>query len=252
MSTITSSESTPTESTDNTRTQALLAAVGLLGAAALVSLAIPMGFSALYAALGQTETVLLNSLAGVVATLALAGIAVAYLRFRDVEIPIRRPSGREWGWIVGGVAISLVGAIVFAILEGLVSTEVAASSGTTIAAGASALTVLLAAAYFVVVVGPVEEYLYRGVVQGRLRQQFGPTIAIGVTSLGFALGHAPNFWLAGADLLSPVVGVALAGIVVGSVILGAIYERTANLAVVAITHGVFNAILFALAVVLMA
>lgn len=251
MSTITT-QATPVESTETTTGRTVLAAIALLAAAALASLAIPLGFSALYARLGQEETFLLTSLGGVVATLALGAIAVTYLRVREIEIPIARPAGREWAWIGGGIALSLVGAIVFAILEGLFATEMAASSGTTLAAGASALTVVLVGAYFVVVIGPIEEFLYRGVVQGRLRQHFGPTVAIGLTSVGFAVGHAPNFWLAGANVLSASVLIALTGIAVGSVILGAIYERTANLTVVMLVHGLFNAMLFGLAVVVMA
>lgn len=250
MATVTNEGFSPTESTESTPVRTLLAAFALLVGAALASLAIPTGFSALFAALGREETLLLSTIGGVAATLALGVLAVAYLQVRDVEIPIARPVGREWAWVGGGVAVSLVVAVVFAILEGIVAVDPATTSSSSIAAGASALTVVLAGAYFVLVIGPIEEYLYRGVVQGRLRQSFGPAVAIGVTSVGFAVGHAPNLWLAGSDLLSMGAIVALAGIAVGSIILGAIYERTANLSVVVITHGLFNTVIFGLLVAL--
>lgn len=252
MSTITDTEVATPGPAEPSRSRTLLAALGLLAGAGIASLSIPLGFGALYAALGLEETTLLTAIAGVVATLSLALLAVASLRIHAVEIPIRRPTRRAWGWIVGGTVLSLIAAIAFAILESVFVIEMAPSSASTLAPGASMFTVALAAAYFVLIVGPVEEYLFRGVVQGRLRQRFGPVLAIGVTSTGFALTHAPNFWLAGADLLSMGVVVALSGVAVASVIMGVIYERTANLTIVAVAHGLTNAVLFTLAVVLLA
>jgi len=252
MSIVTTKAINTPEPTETSPSRTLLVALGLLAVAGIASLSIPLGFSALYGALGLEETTLLTATAGIVATLSLGLLAVVYLRIRHVEIPIRRPSLRGWGWIVGGTVLSLVAAIAFAILEGIFAIEMAPSSGSTLAAGASVFTVALAAVYFVLVIGPIEEFLFRGVVQGRLRQSFGSVAAIGVTSIGFALTHAPNFWLAGAEILSMGVLVALASIAVASVIMGIIYERTANLTIVAVTHGLTNAVLFTLAVVLVA
>ncbi|MFC7251483.1 type II CAAX prenyl endopeptidase Rce1 family protein [Halomicroarcula sp. GCM10025324] len=48
--------------------------------------------------------------------------------------------------------------------------------------------------------------------------------------------------IGGSDLLSLGVFFALLSIAVGSVILGAIYERTQNLVVVIVIHSLFNAI----------
>ena len=229
--------------------RALLTAVGLLAIAAAGSYAIPAGFVALYAA-ADGATLLVTTVGGVVATLFLAVLGAAYRRLHHVEIPLRRPAGGEWAWIAGGLALSLALAVAFAVLEGLLAAEAAVSSASLVAGGASALTVALAAGYFLLVVGPVEEYLFRGVVQGRLRQSFGPVAAIGVTSVGFALGHAPNYWLAGSELLSVGVAVALAGTAVAAAVLGVVYERTANLVVVALVHGLTNAVLFGLVVAL--
>lgn len=252
MSTTITERTDLTETTETGPVRALLAAVAVLVTAGAASYAVPVAFSALYTALGREETLLLTTVGGVVMTLFLGLIAFAYLRVRDIDVPVRWPAGREWAWIAGGVVVSLVAAVAFAILEGIFAVEAAPSSSSTVAAEASALTVVVAAAYFLLVVGPIEEYLYRGVVQGRLRQNFGPAVAIGVTSIGFAVGHVPNFLLAGTGALSVGIAVAVAGIVAGSVILGIIYERTANLTVVALVHGVTNAVLFALVVALSA
>lgn len=250
MSTIRTQEAEPTAPTETTSPRALFAALGLIAVAAIGSYAIPAGFSALYTALGQDATLLLTTVSGIVATLFLGGLAFAYHRTHSISIPVRRPTGREWAWIAGGLILSLAAAIVFAILESVFAVEAATSAASSAAVGASTLTVALAAVYFMLVIGPIEEYLYRGVIQGRLRQSFGPALAIGITSVGFAIGHLPNLWLAGSNPLSAGVAVTLAGIAVGAVIMGAIYERTANLTVVIVIHGLINALFFGVMVVL--
>nr|WP_303647111.1 CPBP family intramembrane glutamic endopeptidase [Haloarchaeobius salinus] len=99
-------------------------------------------------------------------------------------------------------------------------------------------------------IGPAEELLFRGVIQGRLRESFGPALAIGITSLGFALSHVPSYWIGGSDLLTSGVFFALLGIAAGGIILGGIYERTKNLIVVALIHGLINAIAVGLTLVM--
>ena len=241
-------ESSQTVPTDANPGRALLATVGLLVVAAAISYVVPAGFMTLSVSFASAS--LLTALGGIIATLLLGVLGFAYLRLHDVEIGVRRPTGREWAWIAGGFVVSLLGAIVFALLEGIFAVEAAATAGSVLAAEASTLVVVLAAVYFLLVVGPIEEFLFRGVVQGRLRQSFGPAAAIALASVGFALVHVPNFWLAGSDLLSLGVAVVLTGMVVGAAILGVVYERTANLTVVVVIHGLLNATLFALAVAL--
>lgn len=82
---------------------------------------------------------------------------------------------------------------------------------------------------------PAEELVYRGIVQGRLRGEFGVH--------GVALGGAVAFGLMHAlvGLLTP--GVALPGTVywgvdafAAGVVLGYAYEHTRNLTVTAVTH----------------
>ena len=73
--------------------------------------------------------------------------------------------------------------------------------------------------------------LFRGVVQRRLRDQFGPTPAIGGASLLLGSMHLANY----SGRLAPVVAEALMIAAVGAVF-GVVYERTDNLAAPILVH----------------
>ena len=88
------------------------------------------------------------------------------------------------------------------------------------------------------VVGPGEELLFRGLVQGTLRESFHPVRAIVLASTLFASIHL--FSLSGEGKL---VYVGL--VFVLALVLGGTYELTGNLTVPAFIHGAYNAIQFA-------
>ena len=89
-------------------------------------------------------------------------------------------------------------------------------------------------------IGPGEELLYRGLIQGLFKESFGPLRAIVLASGLFAVVHV--FSLSGTGKLTYIV------IVFGlALILGGIYEYTDNLVVPAFIHGTYNAVQFALA-----
>jgi membrane protease YdiL (CAAX protease family) len=91
-------------------------------------------------------------------------------------------------------------------------------------------------------IAPIEEFLFRGVVQGRLRESVGAIAAISTTSIGFGLTHIPSYWFGGSDLLSVGVWGAVLGISTTGFVLGYVYERTDSLLTVSIIHGLVNAI----------
>lgn len=91
----------------------------------------------------------------------------------------------------------------------------------------------------ILVVAPAEEYLFRGVVQGRLRNSFGPAGAILAASLLFGSLHFGN-WVGSPGTL---VGWGLLIAAVG-VVMGVLYELTGNLAVPIVAHGAYNFVLF--------
>jgi membrane protease YdiL (CAAX protease family) len=93
------------------------------------------------------------------------------------------------------------------------------------------------AALSVFLVAPAEELLFRGVLQTRLADAYGPTFGIVFTSLLFALAHVPAYGT--AALLGVVVALFLLG-----VLFGFLYEVTDNLLAPILVHGVYNAALF--------
>ena len=99
---------------------------------------------------------------------------------------------------------------------------------------------LLLVPFMLLIVGPFEELLYRGVIQSRLRESFGPLAAITAASVVFALIHLPAYGLGGGSVLS--IGLSLTAIFVGSLVFGGLYEWTGNLTVVALVHGLYNSI----------
>ena len=228
------------------RLRALGAAAALL---VLGTLAVPLvlaGVDLLAGTLGRGADVALTyAVGGTLATLSLAAIALVYLRLHPLATPVRVPAGREWAWVVVGIVVPLVGALVLqlaAVALGVGAGETATSGIDRFAATNPLLFYSLAILSALFVVAPAEELLYRGVVQGRLRENFGPAVAIGLTSLGFGAGHVVSYVIGGSDPLSGVVAVALGTIVLGGVVLGVLYERTRNLGVCIVAHGLLNAL----------
>ncbi|WP_141212018.1 MULTISPECIES: CPBP family intramembrane glutamic endopeptidase [unclassified Halorubrum] len=232
--------------------RAILVALGLLFAAAIPPLAIVEGFKLVQAQFGYGGDLAFTYIGGgLLATIAIGLIGVAYHRIRPVTVHVPRwlPTVRESGWIVAGIVISLVAAILIEIGMQLVNAIPPTNFITAAAAERPVLVYGFALLGVLFIVGPIEEYFFRGIVQGRLREQMGPVPAIAIVSVGFTLGHVPSYWIGGSDLLSLGVFFALLSIAVGSVILGAIYERTQNLVVVIAIHSLINAIGVSLALV---
>lgn len=182
----------------------------------------------------QTTFTLVGSTAA--GQVGMFGVGYVYARYRDIPIPLRTPSRSDLGYVVGGVIIALIAAVglsvilsAFNLLPESVIGE-AATTNPTFLLGLAALSVVL--------VAPVEEFLFRGVIQGRLRHRFGPIPAVGGASLLFGSLHLANY--AGNPIT--VVAGALMIAVVG-VVFGTVYERTNNLTIPIIVHASYNVIL---------
>ena len=96
------------------------------------------------------------------------------------------------------------------------------------------------AALSILVIGPVEELLFRGLIQNYMRPAFGAAGAVVATSVLFAAVHLPAYF---ADTLETAL-VSLVVIFALSLVLGAVYERYRNIVLVMGIHGVYNAVLF--------
>ncbi|AUV83732.1 CPBP family intramembrane metalloprotease [Salinigranum rubrum] len=88
-------------------------------------------------------------------------------------------------------------------------------------------------------VGPIEELLFRGVVQGVLRKGFGVRWGIVLASALFGLVH----WVAvSGGPLEKLAYVTIAAVL--GIVLGVLYERTETIVAPALAHGVYNSVLF--------
>ncbi|WP_390207728.1 CPBP family intramembrane glutamic endopeptidase [Halocatena marina] len=93
----------------------------------------------------------------------------------------------------------------------------------------------------ILLIGPGEELLFRGIIQGSLRERFGPIVAIVLASVIFAAAHVTSLT---GGLESRIITVAL--LIVPALVFAIAYERTGNLVVPALIHGLYNATLFSL------
>ena len=169
------------------------------------------------------------------------GVSLAYLRYRGLslaDVGVRAPTLE--GWIVLGVGF--VGMIVLWLVGSIGSFVVGQRLGIEREPQAifdiaqqDPFIFLLLGALSLLIVGPAEELLFRGVIQTRLRETFGIAVGITVATAIFAVIHITGFGTLEAGLL----GVSVLFFV--GFVLAFAYEYTGNLVVVAIMHGLFNA-----------
>jgi membrane protease YdiL (CAAX protease family) len=168
------------------------------------------------------------------------GLSILYLKYRDLGfdfVPVSIPDRRDVAVTAAGIA-ALLGLLVAASgIISLLGLESAQNRIVTIGQQNPEAFLLLVPLSFLVV-GPGEELLYRGLVQGTLGETLHPARAIILASALFASIHL--FSLTGDGKLV-YVGVAF----VLALVLGATYEYTDNLVVPALIHGTYNAIQFA-------
>lgn len=166
------------------------------------------------------------------------GTAIFMAAYDDWDlVSVRVPTRRELAWLVGGVVVLFLAAAGLGQL--IQSLGVQTAQNRVITEGQQNPTYFL---YMIPVslllVGPFEELLFRGGVQGLLRRTFSAPVAIVGASAIFGTVHLVA--LAGSgSRLSYVAVAAILGL-----FLGVIYERTDNLVVPAVVHGSYNSLLF--------
>jgi CAAX amino terminal protease family. len=175
--------------------------------------------------------------------LGFGGVALAYLRRRGLPISyvgISRPSRADALAVGAGYVTALVLVAIAGVV--LMRTETEAAPNTAAQAGIAdpAVLVLLMLASLVII-GPGEELLFRGIVQRRLREALPAVAAIPLASIIFAAIHYLS--LAGAPE-ARIVSISV--LVLPTLVFGVVYELTDNLVVPALTHGLYNATLFGL------
>ena len=189
-----------------------------------------------------------------------AGVALAYPRLRprvaaflrervpafedareEFSLPASVPSLRELLLVVGGYVAALGLAFGGAFLLTLLETDAGTNQAAEIGMQNPEVLLFLIPASFLII-GPGEELLFRGVVQGRFREVLGPVAGIALASAIFAGIHI--FALTGGTLTGNLL--ALGVLFFPSLVFGIAYEVTDNLVVPSLIHGAYNATLFSL------
>ncbi|RCU46825.1 CPBP family intramembrane metalloprotease [Haloplanus salinus] len=175
---------------------------------------------------------------------AFGGVALLYLRFRGrpvTSVGVRLPSVRELLIVVAGYATAFIAAITGAIVIGITGAPAGENQVAEFASTDPSVLLWLIPASFLLI-GPGEELLFRGIVQGRLRETFDRVPGVVLASALFAAVHfAALTGGAGGRL------VTIAVLFFPALVFGAVYELTDNLVVPALVHGAYNATLFAFA-----
>ncbi|WP_123534002.1 CPBP family intramembrane glutamic endopeptidase [Halosimplex salinum] len=193
------------------------------------------------------------------------GVALAYLRLRPVvgpkirsilgfegvpgpfDIDVDVPTLRQVAIVVGGYVLALGAAFAGSVLVTLLQVDTGTNQAAEIGLeNPEVLLILIPAS--ILIIGPGEELLFRGVVQGRVREVFGPVVGVLIPSAVFAALHW--FALTGGSATGNLVAL---GVLVGpALVFGASYELTDNIVVPALIHGIYNATLFSLLYVVVA
>jgi hypothetical protein len=223
------------------RARALAVAAGLTVAALVLGNLVALVVLVPLLVLGGTVSPLL--LVGIsvfgVQVVGFVGVSLLYARRTGRRaFLVRRPTGRDALWVGGGV----IAALLIAAGAGVVMTELGLepTSGIADLGELDTRVFLVLIPLSVLVIAPTEELLFRGVIQGRLRESFGPVAAVVAASIFFGSIHFLNFGGPLTARLAPTLAITLV-----SLLFGYAYERTGNLLVPVVMHGGYNAALLA-------
>ncbi|WP_170977250.1 CPBP family intramembrane glutamic endopeptidase [Halorussus salinisoli] len=188
------------------------------------------------------------TLALVLSELGFVAAALLFLRATDQGLDylrVRIPDSRALGFVVAGTVALFVYRLVAILTAQAVGLPLAGNSVTQLAEEGVLSTLLLLVPLSILVVGPAEELLFRGVIQSYLDGAFSRAPAVVLTSVLFALVHLPTTWVATPNPVA--VSVTLVILFGLSILLGYLYAWTDNLVVPILVHGLYDALLFGLA-----
>ena len=223
------------------KTLAVVLLIGVAGfAVGSLFTAIGIGvLSAIGIAVMDRPTVLIAVSVVTVQGLGFGSVALFYLSTRDEGLGLLMvglPDLRDLIWIASGLIALFAALIGISLLQTALGIESAQHS--LLERGVQTPELLLVMVPLsILLVGPGEELLFRGIIQQLLRLRFGVPVGITIASVIFAIAHLGS--LTGDGLLATLVTY-----VVLSLILGVSYEYSGNLVVPAVIHGLFNAIQF--------
>ncbi|WP_336034700.1 CPBP family intramembrane glutamic endopeptidase [Halobacterium yunchengense] len=242
----TESAGADTGSVGGSKLRAVVVAFGL--AVLGFALAIPVGVVVANAYVAATGSELGDVALLGLSLVSLQGIAFPltawlYVRYRGVGwdyVPASVPDRSDLKYVVGAYVGAFAALYAISAVLAVTSTEAASNTGATTALENPEIIPYMIPLNLLLI-GPGEELLFRGVLQRRLRERFSAWPAILLASMAFAPLHI--FALSGS-LSAAAVTIGI--LFVPSIAFGYIYEQTGNIVVPALTHGLYNATLFAL------
>ena len=176
--------------------------------------------------------------------LGFVGLGLYYFRARGLSwrgirsyLGVRPPTLRDLAAVVAGYVAIIVGILALLILAVRFLPAPAENQGAEFAANNPEIIPPLVVVMFLVV-GPAEEFLFRGVVQNRLRERLSAIPAVAIAGSVFAVLHVVA--LAGSP---SAVAVTVTALLVPGLVLGAVYEYTGNLVVPWMIHSIHNSML---------
>jgi membrane protease YdiL (CAAX protease family) len=224
---------------------AIGAAVGLSVATIVATIAVILPVALLIGAGGIALSPVVSTLLSLalIQYVAFGAVIVGYLHYRGTTVreyvAARVPSLREFGAAIGGWVFAFV--LVIALSVVIQSLGLSAAENQSAQQGMEnpeIFLVLIPASFLVI--GPMEELLFRGTVQGRLRESLSPAPAIVASAILFAAVHAPLALSGTLAQRLTTVGVLF----FPSLVFGALYEYTENLTVPALVHALYDATIF--------
>jgi membrane protease YdiL (CAAX protease family) len=210
---------------------AVAVVVVVLGVAGLGALGVPL----------QSQPVLLVPTATILQGLGFGIAVLAYLRWADRMdlVRLRLPGLRDTAATLLGV-VGLLGALAaVSFVFTQLGVDTAANQIEEIGTNNPEVMLYMIPLAFLVI-GPGEELLFRGAIQGRFREAYAVAPAILLSSALFAVAHITA--LTGSTLAAKAA--TIAALFALSIILGVVYEYTDNLVVPALVHGAYDAIIF--------
>jgi membrane protease YdiL (CAAX protease family) len=217
-----------------------------------VAIVVGAGLSAGIGGLLETSNVQLGVAGSLVLALvvvqgvAFGGISLAFLELTGrgrsyvaAAVPDRRDLLATLGGYVLAFAAVFAGAMVASAISRALGTDTQAQNRIVEIGIESPEVLLILVPMAFLLIGPGEELLFRGVVQGLLRERFSAAWAIVIASVVFAAIHY-------AAIVGSASGRITAVFVLffPSLVLGGLYEYTDNLVVPALVHAAYDATLF--------
>jgi membrane protease YdiL (CAAX protease family) len=189
--------------------------------------------------LGIANTDAYTLVARVGVQLGFAVVAGGYLLVSDNwarYLKVHWPTVEDVTWIVALPGISAALSVGLGIVLPVIGVTVPAhsSAGTTDILLQQPILWAVAIPALYLFAAPVEEILYRGIIQGRLRPHLGTAGVVLVSGFSFGLMHTVTYLFASGPLAYTVISIGTFGLVWAFV-----YERTENLIVTAVNHAMF-------------